>query len=680
MGSLRARLVGILVLVAVLALGCLVVVGQRLMEERSEEQARIDFEAARGQLDRSLALRYEAFRAISDLSYVLPVFRQIATGTDDAADFGLGTEQGDADRTKALHQNLVDADWSWAKQAGSQALIAVGDGKGRLLYSTAAPGNLGQSLMTLSAVKAALEPSDATPTADKRPRDSGAMVINGESPVLIDAGLLPKPGVKGLHVLWARATLLGGQPKALFVQLIRAKDLLADVALAGMGVHMGLVAPDRKREGDVPLLVSYAVDGAMPHVTTPVMHDGRRWLAHRHPLKDIDGASTIGDLIIARDVDTGFKAILAVGDTLLMAAMAALVVALVAGVLFAGRLAKPILAVQRAAKRVAAGELEVHVKPDGPTEIRHLAESFNEMTLGLRERQKLERTFKRYLAPEVVDYLLENPAAQTGGMRRVLTVMFSDVAGFTTFAETRPPEEVVEILNTYLAELAQAISESGGVVDKFIGDNAMGFFGAPIPREDHAARACLAALQQLQGLERIAKLPQAKDWPKLSIRIGIHTGEMIVGNVGGYNTQDYTVVGDAVNLASRIEGANKPYHTELLITEAVVQAAQAHPTTQFRFRELDQIRVVGKQNAVRIYTIEGLADQPSPLPVQCRDRYAQGLVAYRAGEFSQAAALFDQAYAAAPNDGPSQVMADRCRHLAEDPPVQWDGVWTLGSK
>lgn len=678
MGSLRARLVGVLALVALLAVGCLVVAASRLMEDRAEQQARIDFEAAQKQLDRSLSLRYEAFRSISDLSYVLPVFRQIATGTEDDADFGLGSAQADADRNALLHQNLVDADWSWASQAGAQALVAVTDGKGRLLFSTAATENFGRSLTELSAIAEALAPADTTPTVGRH--DSGAMTIDGADARLLKAGVLRSNTAAGLHVLLARATLLGGQPKALFVQMVRARDLLADVALAGSGTHMSLVSPDHTREGDVPDMVVQAVLSAPPNKTMAQVIGGRRWLWHRHPLRDIEGHKVIGDLAIARDVDTGFAALLAVRDALAVAALAALLVAMIAGAVLAQRIARPVLAVERAATRVAEGDLEVQVTPDGPNEIKHLAESFNAMTRGLRERQRLERTFKRYLAPEVVDYLLNNPEAQQGGQRRELTVMFSDIAGFTTFAETRPPEEVVEILNTYLAEMAGAISGAGGVVDKFIGDNAMGFFGAPIPRPDHAARACWAGWQQLQALDRIAASEKARTWPRLALRIGIHSGDMVVGNVGGRDTQDYTVVGDAVNLASRIEGANKAYGTALLLTDDTKRAAEAAPFEPLRYREVDCVRVVGKQTPVRLFTIDGPANLPPVFPEAADAAYREGLAAYRSGDFAGAAARFSAASAAAPADGPCATMAKRCAELAAAPPASWDGVWSLTSK
>lgn len=685
MGSLRARLVAILSMVALLAVGILVVAAQHLMEDRAEQQARLDFESAKDQLDRSLALRYEAFRSISDLSYVLPVFRQVATGTDDEADFGLGSEESDAARTALLHRNLVDADWSWARQAGAQALVAVADGKGRLLYSTAAPTNVGQSLMKLSAIRDALAPDDVTPTTapgrpPAAPHDSGAMAIDGRDPLLIESGLLPAPGAQGLHVLLVRATLLGGQPKALFVQLVRAKDLLADVALAGRGVHMALYNHDGKAEGDIPIAVTNSVIKGAAHTTVAHLHQGRRWLAYKHLLQDIEARRTIGNLVIARDVDTGFAALLAVRDALALAALASLLVAMIAGAVFAQRLAKPVMAIERAATRVADGDLDVQVAAVGPTEIKLMAVAFNAMVHGLRERQKLERTFKRYLAPEVVDYLLTNPEAQQGGQRRNLTVMFSDIAGFTTFAEVRPPEEVVEILNTYLSELASAISTSGGVVDKFIGDNAMGFFGAPIPRPDHAARACLAAVVQLDAVQRIGEVVRAKPWPKLTVRIGIHTGDMVVGNVGGLETQDYTVVGDAVNLASRIEGVNKVYHTQLLLTEDTKAAAEANPTSTFRFREIDVVRVVGKQTPIRLFTIDGLAQGPSALSEEATQAYALGLSAYRAGGFGQAAAQFRHASQLAPSDGPSAELANRCAHLQANPPRDWDGVWNLTAK
>src|SRR5262249_17771832 len=151
-------------------------------------------------------------------------------------------------------------------------------------------------------------------------------------------------------------------------------------------------------------------------------------------------------------------------------------------------------------------------------------------------------------------------AQELGGARRELTVMFSDIVRFTALAEARAPEEVVAILNRYFTQVAERIAARGGTVDKYIGDAVMSFFGAPVPRPDHAGRACLAALDQLAIVDTFGD-------PQLQIRIGINTGEMILGNIGGGGQQDYTVIGDAVNLAQRIEAANRDYGTRLLITE-----------------------------------------------------------------------------------------------------------------
>lgn len=667
LSSIRARLLAAFALLTLVAIGGMTLAALGILRQRADVHARADFRAAREQLKRSLSLRYQAFHAASDLTYVLPVFRQVAA-TGDEADFGLSTKQDDDANLKTLHDNLVDADWSWAKTAGD-GWVAVADGKGRTLYASAAPKAWGGDARTLQAVARAF---------DSKSDNVGAMVVDGADGRLQKAGLTSSSGMPGEYVLFARATVLGGKARAVFIQGIRARTLLADLALGESGTALALAMPNGPAEGSVPPTVLAAgralTDAEAAAVDTADAH----WLVQRQPLYDLAGTTVIGDLILARNLDVGLALLLQAGSSLLTVAGVLVLLALGVAMYLATRLSRPVVQLEKAAARVAAGDLTVQVAQMGSDEMGRLAATFNRMIEGLRERDRIKFTFKKYLAPEVVDYLLAHPEAQSpGGERREMTVMFSDLARFTTFAETHPPEEVVEVLNACLTELSGAIAATGGTVDKFIGDNVMAFFGAPIPRPDHALRACKSALIQQKAMGQLAPRFRGGNWPALDIRVGINTGDMIVGTVGGGTGQDYTVIGDAVNLASRLESANKIYGTRILCSEATWLATEG----RLAGREVDLLQVQGKQNAVRIFELVAELDDVSAAQAACMAAYAQGLAAYRARSFSEAAGHFDVALQALPTDGPAAVLRGRARAFCIDAPESgWSGVYQATDK
>jgi class 3 adenylate cyclase len=329
---------------------------------------------------------------------------------------------------------------------------------------------------------------------------------------------------------------------------------------------------------------------------------------------------------------------------------------------------------------VAGGDLDATVTARGGDEIAHLAAAFNRMTEGLRERERIKRTFKKYLAPDVVEYLLAHPEAQElGGTRKSLTVMFSDLVKFTALSEGRAPEAVVDILNTYFTSVTERLAARGGTVDKYIGDAIMAFFGAPRPQEDHAARACLAALDHLAVLDELSPRWKSGAWPELAVRIGINSGEMIIGNIGGGQAQDYTVIGDAVNLAERIESANKEYGTRLLVTEAVWTQA-SHVVDG---REIDLVALVGRVQAVRVFEVfgpRGALDE-APAKKAAYALYHEGMTLMRARDFTGAGKAFAAAVERDPTDSAAAVMRKRTAAYAEAPPPEpWDGVFRRTSK
>lgn len=306
-----------------------------------------------------------------------------------------------------------------------------------------------------------------------------------------------------------------------------------------------------------------------------------------------------------------------------------------------------------------------------------LAAAFSYATEG-RQKLYIRRMFGQYMSDTVISHLLEHPEKlKLGGERRRVTLFFSDLAGFTTISERLDPEAVVALLNDYLSRMAEIILDEAGTVDKFEGDAIMAFWGAPLEQPDQAFRACRAALRQQAALLALNRHFAALDLPPLQMRIGLHTGEAIVGNLGSQKRFDYTVIGDTVNLASRLEGLNKFYGTTLMASE--VTAAECGPGVEFQ--ELDLVAVKGRETPVRVFQILALPEEMTPELEARRREFARGLELYRQGQFSPAAAQFQAVLAQFPEDGPARTFLARCRQMEETPPPPpWDTVFRPDAK
>jgi adenylate cyclase len=295
-----------------------------------------------------------------------------------------------------------------------------------------------------------------------------------------------------------------------------------------------------------------------------------------------------------------------------------------------------------------------------------------------REKRFVSRAFQHFVPPVVVKRLLQNPESlHLGGEKRDLTLFFSDLAGFTSLSEVMEPEALVRSLNEYLDRVTEVVHAHEGTLDKYVGDAIVAFWGAPDPRADHAMLACRAALASQNELQKFrAKLKMA-GLPDFNARIGLNTGPVTVGFVGARKRFQYTVIGDDVNLASRLEGANKAYGTSILISEgtrsAVGEAVLA--------REVDLLRVKGKQRPVRVYELMALAAEATEGQRRIAARFGEALALYRSRRWAEAQAAFEAILAGAPDDGPSRVYAGRCAHVAaEPPPEDWDGVYVMKTK
>jgi adenylate cyclase len=294
-----------------------------------------------------------------------------------------------------------------------------------------------------------------------------------------------------------------------------------------------------------------------------------------------------------------------------------------------------------------------------------------------RKKRELKGTFEKYVSPAIVAEVLSDPSKiELGGRKVELTVFFSDVRGFTTISEKLDPRQLSDLLNSYLTPMTDLVFANKGTLDKYMGDAVMAFFGAPIHYADHAKSACRCALQSLSKLAELQAEYRRKGLPEIDIGIGLNTGEVSVGNMGSNTVRSYTVMGDAVNLGSRLEGINKQYGTRIILSEFT----QKHIKEDFVTREIDWVRVKGKADPVRIFELMGEKAVASPVG-KMLERFNAGFSLYHEGKFELAMAAFHQALSFIPGDGPSQLYVERCQEYLEVPPQEgWDGVFTMTSK
>jgi adenylate cyclase len=295
-----------------------------------------------------------------------------------------------------------------------------------------------------------------------------------------------------------------------------------------------------------------------------------------------------------------------------------------------------------------------------------------------REKRKIRKTFSQYLSPGVIELIEKDPEKyiRPGGEEKELSVLFSDIRGFTTISEGLTPDELVQLLNEYFEHMTDKVFATDGTLDKYIGDAIMAFWGSPYPQADHAFRSCSCALQMVRGLEQLNAKWKASGHPPIAIGIGLNTGLVNVGNMGSARRLSWTVMGDNVNLASRLEGITKQYHVQLIISEATYR----HVAGQFVCRELDKIRVKGKNLPVNIYELMDVAAEQHRYD-ELLDRFEEAMKAYRAQNWSEASGKFAGILANYPDDGPSQVFLERALEFVENAPEgEWDGVYVMKTK
>jgi len=294
-----------------------------------------------------------------------------------------------------------------------------------------------------------------------------------------------------------------------------------------------------------------------------------------------------------------------------------------------------------------------------------------------KKKKEIKEAFSHYVAPTLVNDIMKDPAKLVlSGEERRLTVLFSDLRGFMTISEGLKPPVLVKLMNDYLTPMTDIVLKHGGTVDKYMGDAIMAFWGAPVWQEDHPVRACSAALEMLEKLELLQKEWGTHKIPHMDICIGLSTGNLTVGNMGSRTRFDYTVMGDAVNLGSRLEGMNKEYGTRIIVPKYTYEDVKS----EFILRQLDDIKVKGKRKPVKIYELMAHKDGAAILR-EAAGLFESGLEAYMVRDWDKAESFFRKTLGVLPGDKPSEVFLERVQNLRTAKlPDNWDGVYVMTKK
>jgi class 3 adenylate cyclase len=423
--------------------------------------------------------------------------------------------------------------------------------------------------------------------------------------------------------------------------------------------------------------------------------DGRDMAGVRQAMSQIDALrdelnariETIRSDMLAQVAAAAKNVMTAQNRTIVISAIVtgiAAVLGFVFAMLVGSGITRPVMRLLEGTREVEAGRLDGSITITTEDEIGQLSAAFNRMIETLRHNQKIRETFGRYINPRIAEGLLDQPAiAATEGQRRVMTVMFCDMKGFTSLSEGVTPRGLVKIMNLYLSTMSEPIHSQRGIIDKYIGDAIMAYWGPPFVEETE--QAALAASAALDMIGRVGNL--RRELPELlgvraiptdcDIRIGIATGEALVGSIGSEFMMSYTVMGDTVNLASRLEGVNKFYGCRCLVSEATTAAC----ADTVELREIDRLVVVGQSQPQTVFEIMARKGELTSEQMLLRERYTEGLAAYRERRWDDAARAFAAALEAVPGDGPAMAMMARVdAYRPSPPPPEWDGAWHLERK
>ncbi|MBI2381706.1 MAG: HAMP domain-containing protein [Gammaproteobacteria bacterium] len=379
--------------------------------------------------------------------------------------------------------------------------------------------------------------------------------------------------------------------------------------------------------------------------------------------------------VLSRSLELALAPYQGLQRLLLVVALAGLGLSALGALWLARRVTEPVTRLAAGAEAVARGEFQPVPEPRQDDELGRLARSFNHMVQGLAERDRVRNLLGKVVSPAIAEELMQRPVA-LGGEERQVSILFSDIREFTSLSEGLPPTELLALLNSYLGRMSRVVDGHGGVVDKYIGDAIMALFGVPLAGVDDPARAVACGLGMVEALEVLNREFAARAWPRLAIGVGIHSGVAVAGNMGSESRWNYSVVGDAVNLASRLEGLCKTYGVPIIVSTPTRAACPG-----LAFRELDRVQVKGRAEPVGIHQPLGPFDALSPEERGRLRRHGEALVHYRAKDFERALAEFETLAEAQPEDTVARLYIARCRRfLDQGPPGEWAGVTRFDEK
>lgn len=360
---------------------------------------------------------------------------------------------------------------------------------------------------------------------------------------------------------------------------------------------------------------------------------------------------------------------------------------------FSGQLTRPIAAIVAGMRDIiVSADMSARVPVQFDDETGELAHTFNIMiaeldkaytqiksyayqaVLAQKKEAKIRNIFQKYVPQDLIDRFFQNPESMLVGENRELSVLFSDIRSFTSISEAMKPDELVNSLNRYFSVMVDLIMNRGGIIDKYIGDAIMAFFGAPVHHDDDALQSVMAGIEMAERVKDFNREQLAAGRPEFKIGIGINYGEVTVGNIGTDRKMDYTVIGDMVNLASRLEGLTKPYRQDLIIAESLFPAVRR----ELPWRLLDSVAVKGKKTGVKIYTC---SRRLTVVERRAWQIHNEGMQYYYDRKFNQAISAFQHVQQILPGDANAAMLEERCQRMLVDPPPQgWDGVEVMQTK
>lgn len=379
--------------------------------------------------------------------------------------------------------------------------------------------------------------------------------------------------------------------------------------------------------------------------------------------------------ILQRSLNDALKAYRQLRNLLYVIFTISLIISILFAFFIARQVTRPVKLLIQGAKLIESGIYDKIINIKQKDEIGLLAQSFNNMAKGLEEKEKVRNLLGKVVSPAIAEELMKKDIV-LGGEEKFVTILFSDIRNFTTLCEGRKPEEILALLNEYFTNIGDKVEDNSGVVDKYIGDSVMAIFGAPIQSKNDAANAVKAAFEMCHALKKLNKSFIERDISPLAIGIGINSAIVVAGNMGSANRLNYTVIGDGVNLAARLEGLTRFYGVDIIVSEVTAKIA-----SDYLYRELDFVKVKGKVTACVIYEPIGPLQHISNDITESLTTYKNALSLYREKKWDDAKHKFEFLLNVQPNSKLYQLYIQRCDDMKHEPPNNdWDGSYTFTSK